>query len=64
MSDVADTLTPPGLPLRDSPRIAVEIPLNDPVFESTRQLLGTSTGSAAIFQELCKETIGSCWKAV
>ena len=31
--------------------------------ESTRQPLGLSTGSVAVFQELCKETIGSCWKA-
>ena len=31
--------------------------------ESTRQPLGLSTGSVAVFQELCKETIGSCWEA-
>ena len=31
--------------------------------ESTRQPLGLSTGSLAVFQELCKETIGSCWDA-
>ena len=31
--------------------------------ESTRQPLGLSTGSVAVFQELCKETIGSCWDA-
>ena len=28
--------------------------------ESTRQPLGSSTGSVAIFQELCKEIIGCC----
>ena len=35
MSDVGSTLTPPGLPLRDPPRIAGSygISLNDPVFE-------------------------------
>ena len=40
MSDVAGTLTPPGLPLRDPPRVAGSygIPLNDPVF-------GISSGS-------------------
>ena len=40
MSDVAGTLTPPGLPLRDPPRVAGSygIPLNDPVF-------GSSSGS-------------------
>ena len=40
MSDVAGTLTPPGLPLRDPPRVAASygIPLNDPVF-------GISSGS-------------------
>ena len=34
MSDVAGTLTPPGLPLRDPPRVAASygISLNDPVF--------------------------------
>ena len=34
MSDVAGTLTPPGLPLRDPPRVAASygLPLNDPVF--------------------------------
>ena len=31
--------------------------------ESTRQPLGLSTGSVAVFQELCKETIGGCWDA-
>ena len=31
--------------------------------ESTKQPLGLSTGSVAVFQELCKETIGSCWEA-
>ena len=31
--------------------------------ESARQPLGLSTGSVAVFQELCKETIGSCWDA-
>ena len=31
--------------------------------ESTEQPLGLSTGSVAVFQELCKETIGSCWEA-
>ena len=31
--------------------------------ESTKQPLGLSTGSVAVFQELCKETIHSCWKA-
>ena len=31
--------------------------------ESTRQPLGLSIGSVAVFQELCKETIGSCWDA-
>ena len=40
MSDVAGTLTLPGLPLRDPPRVAASygIPLNDPVF-------GISSGS-------------------
>ena len=40
MSDVGGTLTPPGLPLRDPPRMAGSygIPLNDPVF-------GISSGS-------------------
>ena len=40
MSDVAGTLTPPGLPLRDPPRVAGSygIPLSDPVF-------GMSSGS-------------------
>ena len=40
MSDVASTLTPPGLPLRDPPRVAGSygIPLSDPVF-------GMSSGS-------------------
>ena len=40
MSDVGGTLTPPGLPLRDSPRMAGSygVPLNDPVF-------GISSGS-------------------
>ena len=40
MSDVAGTLTPPGLPLRDPPRVAGSygIPLSDPVF-------GSSSGS-------------------
>ena len=40
MSDVAGSLTPPGLPLRDPPRMAGSygIPLNDPVF-------GISSGS-------------------
>ena len=34
MSDVGSTLTPPGLPLRDPPRMAGSygVPLNDPVF--------------------------------
>ena len=31
--------------------------------ESTKQPLGLSTASVALFQELCKETIGSCWEA-
>ena len=31
--------------------------------ESTLQPLGLSTGSAAFFQELCKETIGRSWDA-
>ena len=31
--------------------------------ESTRQPLGLSTGSVAVFPELCKETIGGCWDA-
>ena len=31
--------------------------------ESTRQPLGLSTGSVAVFQELCKETIGGSWDA-
>ena len=31
--------------------------------ESTRQPLGLSTRSVTVFQELCKETIGSCWDA-
>ena len=31
--------------------------------ESTRQPLGLSTGSVAVFEELCKETIGLCWDA-
>ena len=31
--------------------------------ESTKQPLGLSTGSVAVFQELCKETIGSCCEA-
>ena len=31
--------------------------------ESTRQPLGLSNGSVAVFQELCKETIGGCWDA-
>ena len=40
MSDVTGTLTPPGLPLRDPPRVAGSygIPLSDPVF-------GMSSGS-------------------
>ena len=40
MSDVGSTLTPPGLPLRDPPRMAGSygVPLNDPVF-------GISSGS-------------------
>ena len=40
MSDVGSTLTPPGLPLRDPPKIAASygLPLNDPVF-------GISSGS-------------------
>ena len=40
MSDVGSTLTPPGLPLRDPPRVAASygLPLNDPVF-------GISSGS-------------------
>ena len=40
MSDVGSTLTPPGLPLRDPPRMAgsYRVPLNDPVF-------GISSGS-------------------
>ena len=31
--------------------------------ESTKQPLGLSTGSVAVFQDLCKETIGGCWVA-
>ena len=31
--------------------------------ESTRQPLELSTGSVAVFQKLCKETLGSCWEA-
>ena len=31
--------------------------------ESTRQPLGLSTGSVAVFQELCQETIGRRWDA-
>ena len=31
--------------------------------ESTRQPLGLTAESVAVFQELCKETIGSCWEA-
>ena len=31
--------------------------------ESTRQPLGLSTGSVAVFQELCQETIGRSWDA-
>ena len=31
--------------------------------ESTRQPLGLTAGSVAVFQELCKETIGNCWEA-
>ena len=31
--------------------------------ESTRQPLGLSTRSVAVFHELCKETIGVCWDA-
>ena len=31
------------------------------LLESTRQPLGLSTRSVAVFQELCKETIGGCW---
>ena len=31
--------------------------------ESTKQPLGLSTGSVAVFQDLCKETIGGCWEA-
>ena len=39
MSDVGSILTPPGLPLRDPPRVAsYGLPLNDPVF-------GISSGS-------------------
>ena len=40
MSDVGSTLTPPGLPLRDPPRMAGSygVSLNDPVF-------GISSGS-------------------
>ena len=40
MSDVGNTLTPPGLPLKDPPRMAGSygVPLNDPVF-------GISSGS-------------------
>ena len=40
MSDVGSTLTPPGQPLRDPPRVAASygLPLNDPVF-------GISSGS-------------------
>ena len=40
MSDVAGTLTPPGLPLRDPPRLtgSYGVPLSDPVF-------GSSSGS-------------------
>ena len=37
--------------------------LSQLLHESTKQPLGLSTGSAAVFQELCKETIGSCWDA-
>ena len=37
--------------------------LSQLLHESTRQPLGLSTGSVAVFQELCKETIGSCWDA-
>ena len=40
MSDVGSTLRPPGLPLRDPPRMAgsYRVSLNDPVF-------GISSGS-------------------
>ena len=31
--------------------------------ESTRQPLGSTAESVAVFQELCKETIGNCWEA-
>ena len=31
--------------------------------ESTRQPLGLTAESEAVFQELCKETIGNCWEA-
>ena len=31
--------------------------------ESTRHPLELSNGSVAVFQELCKETIGGCWDA-
>ena len=31
--------------------------------ESTRQPLGLTAESVAVFQELCKETIGNCWEA-
>ena len=31
--------------------------------ESTRQPLGLSTGSVAVLQELCQETIGRSWDA-
>ena len=31
--------------------------------ESTRQPLELSSGSVAVFLELCKETIGGCWDA-
>ena len=37
--------------------------LSQLLHESTKQPLGLSTGSAAVFQELCKETISSCWDA-
>eukprot|EP00434_Breviolum_minutum_P041109 symbB.v1.2.036564.t1/scaffold5191.1/size29933/1 len=37
--------------------------VNQLLQESTKQPLGLSTGSVAVFQELCKETIGSCWEA-
>ena len=66
MSDVAGTLTPPGLPLRDPPRVAGSygIPLSDPVFGmSSGSFPCENPGQRPIPPPAPPQPAGSAWSA-